>query len=202
MRADFDWHAAGDAAAGLMDVHDAALSHELSAAIEDTPYQRAARLTASMLASDHMRVLQGPIKSVRAVLPYRLPRSGGSPSLLWGMRFDRPLLELKQGVSRTALIRDTKARDMRVAVVISALALTAFSACGTLSPSEHLPQVSDSGRLEPMGAQSAVQSLQRQVRERDRRIAELTFQLEALKTIDREAENRRHQGRFPGTRDR
>jgi hypothetical protein len=71
------------------------LSHELSAAIEDTPYQRAARLTASMLASSHMRVLQGPIKSVRAVLPYRLPRSGGSPSLLWGMRFDRPLLELK-----------------------------------------------------------------------------------------------------------
>jgi len=53
-----------------------------------------------------------------------------------------------------------------------------------------------------MGAQSAVQSLQRQVRERDRRIAELTFQLEALKTIDREAEDRRHQGRFPGTRDR
>ena len=202
MRADFDWHAAGDAAAGLMDVHDAALSHELSAAIEDTPYQRAARLTASMLASSHMRVLQGPIKSVRAVLPYRLPRLGGSPSLLWGMRFDRPLLELKQGVSRTALIRDTKVRDMRVAVVISALALTAFSACGTLSPSEHLPQVSDSGRLEPMGAQSAVQSLQRQVRERDRRIAELTFQLEALKTIDREAEDRRHQGRFPGTRDR
>ena len=95
MRADFDWHAAGDAAAGLMDVHDAALSHELSAAIEDTPYQRAARLTASMLASGHMRVLQGPIKSVRAVLPYRLPRLGGSPSLLWGMRFDRPLLELK-----------------------------------------------------------------------------------------------------------
>ena len=91
---------------------------------------------------------------------------------------------------------------MRVAVVISALALTVCSACGTLSPSEHLPQVSDSGRLEPMGAQSAVQSLQRQVRERDRRIAELTFQLEALKTIDREAEDRRQQGRFPGTRDR
>jgi hypothetical protein len=202
MRADFDWHAAGNAAASLMDVHDAALSHELSAAIEDTPYQRAARLTASMLASGHMRLLRGPIKSLRAVLPYRLPRLGGSPSLLWGMRFDRPLLELKQGVSRTALIRDTKARDMRVGVVISALALTAFSACGTLSPSERLPQVSDSGRVEPMGAQSAVQSLQRQVRERDRRIAELTFQLEALKTIDREAEARRHQGRFPGTRDR
>ncbi len=73
------------------------------------------------------------------------------------------------------------------------------------APSEHLPQVSDS-RVEPMVAQSAqsavLQSLQRQVRERDRRIAELTFQLEALKTIDREAEARRQQGRFPGTRDR
>ena len=70
-------------------------------------------------------------------------------------------------------------------------------------PPEHLPQASDSSRVEPMGTQSAVvQSLQRQVRERDRRIAELTFQLEALKTIDREAEARRQQGRFPGTRDR
>jgi len=96
---------------------------------------------------------------------------------------------------------------MWVAFIIGALALTACSACGTVSPPEHLPehlpQASDSSRVEPMGAQSAVvQSLQRQVRERDRRIAELTFQLEALKTIDREAEARRQQGRFPGTRDR
>jgi len=92
---------------------------------------------------------------------------------------------------------------MWVAFIIGALALTAFSACGTMSQSEHLPQTSDSPRVEPMGAQSVVvQSLQRQVRERDRRIAELTFQLEALKTIDREAEARRQQGRFPGTRDR
>jgi hypothetical protein len=91
---------------------------------------------------------------------------------------------------------------MWVAFVISALAFTAFSACGTVSPSEHLPQASDSSRVAPMGAQLAVQSLQRQVRERDRRIAELTFQLEALKTIDREAEARRQQGRFPETRDR
>ena len=92
---------------------------------------------------------------------------------------------------------------MWVAFIIRALALAALSACGTMSPSEHLPQVSDSSRVEPMGAQSAVvQSLQRQVRERDRRIAELTFQLEALKTIDREAEARRQQGRFPGMRDR
>jgi hypothetical protein len=96
---------------------------------------------------------------------------------------------------------------MWVAFIISALALTSFPACGTMSPPEHLhehlSQASDRSRVEPMGAQSAVvQSLQRQVRERDRRIAELTFQLEALKTIDREAEARRQQGRFPGTRDR
>jgi TolA-binding protein len=94
---------------------------------------------------------------------------------------------------------------MWVAFIVSALVLTAFSACGTVPPSEHLPQVSDSrsSSVEPMVAQSAVlHSLQRQVRERDRRIAELTFQLEALKTIDREAEARRQQGRFPGTRDR
>jgi hypothetical protein len=43
MRADFDRHAAGDSATGLMDVHDAALSHEFSTPIEDVPYQRAAR---------------------------------------------------------------------------------------------------------------------------------------------------------------
>ena len=97
---------------------------------------------------------------------------------------------------------------MWVAFIVSALVLTAFSACGTMPPSEHLPQASDSrsSRVEPMVAQLAqsavLQSLQRQVRERDRRIAELTFQLEALKTIDREAEARRQQGRFPGTRDR
>ena len=65
---------------------------------------------------------------------------------------------------------------MWVAFIVSALVLTAFSACGTMPPSEHLPQASDkrSSRVEPMVAQSAVlQSLQRQVRERDRRIAEL-----------------------------
>jgi hypothetical protein len=91
---------------------------------------------------------------------------------------------------------------MWFAVVIIPMALTALSACGTLPGSEQLPQAA-TNRSEPMAGQSAVVlSLQRQVRERDRRIAELTFQLEALKTIEQEAEFRRRQGRFPATRDR
>jgi hypothetical protein len=37
MRADFHRHAAADTATVFMDINDAALSHELSAAIEHTP---------------------------------------------------------------------------------------------------------------------------------------------------------------------
>lgn len=91
---------------------------------------------------------------------------------------------------------------MRFTFVMSILALTALYGCGTMSTSEHMPPANDS-TVEQVRAQAAVvQSLQRQVRERDRRIAELTFQLEALKTIDRDAELRRQQGRFLSARDR
>ena len=122
MRADFDWHAAGDAAAGLMDVHDAALSHELSAAIEDTPYQRAARLTASMLASSHMRVLQGPIKSVRAVPPYRLPRSGGIVIPPLRNALQSAVVRVEKKGFRERLWSDTRRiKDMWVAFIVSAL---------------------------------------------------------------------------------
>ena len=38
----------------------------------------------------------------------------------------------------------------------------------------------------PFDQSAAVQSLQKQVRERDRRITELTFQVNALKRIDRD----------------
>jgi hypothetical protein len=58
MGADFNRHTAGDAAAILMHVNDAALSDELCAPIKDTPYQRAARLTTSMLASGHVSLLK------------------------------------------------------------------------------------------------------------------------------------------------
>ncbi|HKT34462.1 MAG TPA: hypothetical protein VJR03_06490 [Nitrospira sp.] len=88
-------------------------------------------------------------------------------------------------------------REMWLVGVIATLAFTAISGCETMPTSEPISPPSLS-RAEPMAAQTAVvQSLQRQVRERDRRIAELTYQLEALKTIDREADLRREQGRVP-----
>ena len=91
---------------------------------------------------------------------------------------------------------------MRRALIISMLALTGLSGCTTMPASEYMARPVD-GRVAPKGAQPAVvQALQRQVRERDRRIAELTFQLEALKRIEQETESRRQQGRFPGPQDR
>ncbi|MGH7219117.1 MAG: hypothetical protein ACREI1_02145 [Nitrospiraceae bacterium] len=44
-----------------------------------------------------------------------------------------------------------------------------------------------------------VRSLQRQVRERDKRIAELESQLDALKVIDQDVEKRRQSSRPPAT---
>lgn len=46
---------------------------------------------------------------------------------------------------------------------------------------------------------NVMQSLQRQVRERDKRIAELESQLEALKVIDQDVEKRRKSSRPPST---
>jgi len=46
---------------------------------------------------------------------------------------------------------------------------------------------------------SVVQSLQRQVRDRDKRIAELEEQLDALKLIDQDMEKRRQFSRPPAT---
>lgn len=69
-----------------------------------------------------------------------------------------------------------------------------LSACGTLpaTPVEHKsnPPAADS---------SVVQSLQRQIRERDKRIAELESQLDALKVIDQDMEERRKPNRLPAT---
>jgi hypothetical protein len=69
-----------------------------------------------------------------------------------------------------------------------------LSGCGTPSatPAANAsdPAAVDSG---------VVQSLQRQIRERDRRIAELTSQLEVLKLIDQDVEERRKPIRPPAT---
>ena len=91
---------------------------------------------------------------------------------------------------------------MRRASIITMLALTALSGCTAMPASEHMAR-SIGRRAEPPGAEPAVGGApHRQVRERDRRIAELSFQLEALKKIEQETESRRQQGRFPVSQDR
>lgn len=70
----------------------------------------------------------------------------------------------------------------------------ALSACGTL------PATSVDNKSDPAAVDlSVVQSLQRQVRERDKRIAELESQLDALKVIDQDVEKRRKSSRSPAT---
>ena len=75
---------------------------------------------------------------------------------------------------------------------IGLLGAIVLSACGThpATSVEHMrdPPAVDSG---------VVQSLQKQIRERDKRIAELESQLDALKVIDADMEQRRKSNRPP-----
>jgi TolA-binding protein len=71
---------------------------------------------------------------------------------------------------------------------------TVLSACGTapVTPVVH--------KSDPVGAESSVvQSLQKQLRERDKRIDELESQLNILKMIDQDVEVRRKPARPPAT---
>ena len=62
------------------------------------------------------------------------------------------------------------------------------------------PATSMDNKSDPAAVDSSVvQSLQRQVRERDKRIAELESQLDALKVIDQDVEKRRQSSRPPTT---
>jgi TolA-binding protein len=70
----------------------------------------------------------------------------------------------------------------------------ALSACGTL-PATSVDKKSDPAAVDS----SVVQSLQRQVRERDKRIAELESQLDDLKMIDQDVVKRRKSSRPPAT---
>ena len=73
------------------------------------------------------------------------------------------------------------------------LALT-LGSCGTL------PLTSADKKSDRPGVDSGVvQSLQRQVREREKRIAELESQLDALKMIDQDMQKRRQSSRPPAT---
>ena len=69
-----------------------------------------------------------------------------------------------------------------------------LSACGTL-PATSVCKQSDPSALDS----SVVQSLNRQVREREKRIAELEAQLDALKVIDQDVEKRSKSSRPPAT---
>ena len=69
--------------------------------------------------------------------------------------------------------------------------------CGTLT--EKSNDALELKRPPTANQLGAVQSLQRQLRERDKRIAELTSQLGALKVIDQDAEERRKASRSPAT---
>ena len=70
----------------------------------------------------------------------------------------------------------------------------ALGSCGTL-PFNSTDKKSDRTTVDA----SVVQSLQRQVRDRDKRIAELEAQLDALKLIDQDMEKRRQFSRPPAT---
>jgi hypothetical protein len=70
----------------------------------------------------------------------------------------------------------------------------ALGSCGTL-PFSSTDKKSDRASVDA----SVVQSLQRQIRDREKRIAELEAQLDALKLIDQDVEKRRQSSRPPAT---
>jgi len=70
----------------------------------------------------------------------------------------------------------------------------ALGSCGT-PPVTSADKKSDRAAVES----NVVQSLQRQIREREKRIAELEHQLDALKMIDQDVEKRRQSSRPPAT---
>jgi TolA-binding protein len=75
----------------------------------------------------------------------------------------------------------------------------ALSGCGILHPSSSPPAASMANNNDPAVDSGLVQSLQRQIRERNKRIEELTSQLDALKVIDQDMEERRKSSRQPAT---
>jgi hypothetical protein len=80
----------------------------------------------------------------------------------------------------------------------SLLCSIALSGCGTFHPSSSPPCVSVANKSNPPAVDSGVvQSLQRQIGERDKRIAELTSQLDVLKVIDQDMNERRESARPP-----
>lgn len=85
-------------------------------------------------------------------------------------------------------------RIIRGSLGRAVLALITLSACSTV-PATPVVQKSDPAP----GESIMVQSLQKQLRERERRIEELESQLNVLKLIDQDVEKRRKPSRPPAT---
>ena len=83
---------------------------------------------------------------------------------------------------------------------IGLLWIAVLNGCGILHPSSPppcAPVAHTSGSY--AGDAGVVQSLQRQIKEREQRIAELESQLDVLKAIDQDMEKRRKPSRPPAT---
>ena len=77
----------------------------------------------------------------------------------------------------------------------SVMLLIALSACGTAPATPVVPKSDQSAA----DVSVKVQSLQKQIRERDKRIEELESQLDALKLIEQDLEKQRKPIRPPAT---
>jgi hypothetical protein len=85
-------------------------------------------------------------------------------------------------------------RKSWISLASGVLFAVALNACGTSPPT------SMEGKSDPAADESGmVQSLRKQIRERDKRIEELESQLDALKVIDQDFEMRKKPNRPPAT---
>jgi hypothetical protein len=82
---------------------------------------------------------------------------------------------------------------------IGLLGAIALSGCGILHPSSSPPPASVANTCNPAVDSGVVPSLQKQIRERNKRIAELTSQLDTLKVIDQDMQERRTSSRPPAS---
>ena len=80
---------------------------------------------------------------------------------------------------------------------IGLLGAIALSGCGILHPSSSPPPASVANTCNLAVDSGLVPSLQKQIRERNKRIAELTSQLDTLKVIDQDMQERRTSSRPP-----
>ncbi len=82
---------------------------------------------------------------------------------------------------------------------IGLLCVIVLNGCVLLHPSSSPSPASVENTSDPAVDPSLVESLQRQLRERNKRIAELSSQLDALKKIDQDTRERRTSSRTPAS---